>query len=171
MPPDPITANPALPKTNTQMVSSIVKNATTFIAAGQNVRPAPLEIAITVNAKSSSGIIQMRIRRYCSTKDEISGDVEMKGSINSRSLSAPTAMIDSSNATTKALLSKEGSSDAKSPAPFKFAVMGIIALRRANSAMTVEISNVVANPKAANSSVEKLPATNIATVCIPISQA
>ena len=153
------------------MASSIVRNATTFIAAGQNVRPAPLEIAITVNAKSSSGIIQIRIRRYCSTKDEISGDVDMTGRSNSRSLSATTAMIDSSNATNKALLSKEDNSDAKSPAPFKFAVMGIMALRRPNSAMTVEISNVVANPKAANSSVEKLPATIIATVCIPISQA
>lgn len=153
------------------MVSSIVRNATTFIAAGQNVRPAPLEIAITVNAKSSSGIIQIRIRRYCFTKDEISGDVDIRGSSTSRSLSASTARIDSSNAVNKELLSKEGNSAAKSPAPFKFAVMGIIALRRANSAITVEISNVVANPKAANSSVEKLPATIIATVCIPISQA
>ena len=153
------------------MASSIARNATTFIAAGQNVLPAPLEIAITVNAKSSSGIIQIKIRRYCSTKDEISLDVDMAGSSHSRSLSATTARIDSSNAMNKALRSSEGNSDAKSPAPFKFAVMGIIALRRANSAMTVEISKVVANPKAANSSVEKLPATIIATVCIPISQA
>ena len=153
------------------MASSIARKATTFIAAGQNVLPAPLEIAITVNAKSSSGIIQIRIRRYSSTKEEISGDVATAGSSNSRSLSATTAKIDSSNAINKALRSKEGNSDGKSPAPFKFAVMGIIALRRANSAMTVEISNVVANPKAANSSVEKLPATIIATVCIPISQA
>jgi hypothetical protein len=95
----------------------------------------------------------------------------MAGSSHSRSLSATTARIDSSNAMNKALRSSEGNSDAKFPAPFKFAVMGIIALRRANSAMTVEISKVVANPKAANSSVEKLPATIIATVCIPISQA
>tara|TARA_A100001015_G_scaffold139709_1_gene154891 strand:+ start:1174 stop:1773 length:600 start_codon:yes stop_codon:yes gene_type:complete len=146
-------------------------NAPALTAAGQKVRPTPLEMKMIEQAKRSSGTIQITIWRYCFTNDDISAEVVIKGSSASRSVNAITAIIERIEATTNALLKSEGNSEGRSPVPFKFAVIGIIALKSINRAMTVEINNVIVKPNAASSGTEKLPATIIATVPIPTLQA
>tara|TARA_E500000178_G_scaffold320471_1_gene343615 strand:- start:233 stop:622 length:390 start_codon:yes stop_codon:yes gene_type:complete len=129
----------------------MVMKAAALTAAGQKVRPAPLEILIITQAKRSSGTTQIAIRRYCFTNDDISWEVDIKGSSASRSVNAITAITEKIEAITNALLKSECNSEGRSPDPFKFAVIGIIALKSMKKKTTVVTINVIVKPSAANS--------------------